>query len=64
MVSLMLHSGAGLMQWVDAGQELSSALVPGDVLQLPAGTQFRFTGRATDAAVFIVTGRCALGDTD
>ena len=57
MVSLMLHSGAGLMQWFDAGQKIQSALVPGDVLQLPAGTQLRFTGCATDAAVFIVTGR-------
>ena len=59
MISLMLHAGAGLMQWVDAGQAIQSALVPGDVLQLPAGTKFRFAGRAKDAAVFIVTGRVA-----
>lgn len=62
-VSLFLQSGSGLMQWVDGERTpptaLHSALVPGDVLQLPPGAHFRFWARSTSAVVFFVTGHCA-----
>ncbi|WP_407275135.1 hypothetical protein [Halothiobacillus sp. DCM-1] len=59
-LSLLLSQGAGLIHWQDAsqGQPLESALVPGDVLQFPAGTQFRFHNRATCPAIFFMTGDC------
>ena len=44
------------MRWVVGAQSIQTAMVPGDVLLLPAGTKFQFSTHAVIDCIFFVNG--------